>query len=283
MSYQMLQAIAEFRAKLDAGQVCVGAAITFDDPLVTDALGDSVDFFWIDTEHCLITAQTLAGHLLAARARGVPGLVRVPGSGTAFIKPVLDMGAEGIIVPQVRSAEEVRSLVSDCRYAPLGRRGYGPRVPSNYGRDGGDEYIARANQHLFVSVQIENAEAYAALDEIAAVPGLDSLVLGPADLASSLGHTNQPEHPEVVAALETIIHTARAAGLYVGSGMGLDADYACLMARRGVQWMQVGGDYDYMIAQMNQIASQVRSRVHSGRAADARTARPEQYKYERKS
>ncbi len=274
MSYEMLGAIAGFRAKLDAGQVCVGAAITFDDPLVTDALGESVDFFWIDTEHGILSPQALAGHLLAARARGVPGLVRVPGSATAFIKPVLDMGAEGIIVPQVRSAQEVEGVVSDCRYPPLGRRGYGPRVPSNYGRDGGDEYITRANQQIFVSVQIENADGYEALDEIAAIPGLDSLVLGPNDLAASLGHMNQLEHPDVVAAVEAIIRTARAAGLYIGSGMGADPDYACLMANRGVQWLQVGCDYNYIVAHTDQIGSQVRSGVARGRAADANAAHP---------
>ena len=264
MSYRMFEAVAKFRAKLDAGQVCLGAGITFDDPLVTDALGDSVDFFWIDTEHCLMNPRTLIGHLLAARARGVPGIVRVPGSSAAIIKPVLDSGAEAIIVPQVRSAEEVRRVVSECRYPPLGRRGYGPRVPSNYGRDGGSDYIARANRELFVSVQIENTEALGALDEIVSIAGLDSVALGPWDLAGSLGHSNEPQHPEVVAAIETIIRKTRAAGLYVGSGMGLDPDYARVMVGRGVQWLQVGGDCDFLVNQMDQIASQVRSSRATG-------------------
>jgi len=261
MSYRMLEAIAKFRAKLDAGRVCLGAGITLGDPLVTDALGDSVDFFWVDNEHCLMSAESLNGHLLAARAHGVPAIVRLPGSSVEAIKPVLDSGAEGIIVPQVRSAQEVRDVVGNCRYPPLGRRGYGPRIPSNYGRDGGAEYIARANRDLFVSVQVENAEAFGALDEIVSVPGLDSVVLGPWDLAASLGHPNEPEHPEVAAALKTIIEKARGAGLYVGSGMGADPDYACLMAKRGVQWLQLGGDYDYIISQVGQITAQVRSRL----------------------
>lgn len=275
MSYQMLRAVGEFCAKLDAGQVCVGAGITFDDPLVTDALADSVDFFWIDTEHALITPQALAGHLLAARAHGVPGLVRPPGSDSAFIKPVLDTGAGGIIVPQVRSAEEVRRIVSDCRYAPIGHRGYGPRVPSNYGRSGGDDYITYANEELFVSVQIENAEALGAIEEIAAVPGLDSLVLGPSDLAASLGHMNQLEHPDVLTAIDRIVHTAQAAGLYIGSGMGADPDYACLMANRGIQWLQVGCDYSYLVAHMDQIGSQIQSCLARGQATDASTTHPE--------
>ena len=179
--------VAAFRAKMAAGDICIGASITLTDPHATDALGDSVDFFWIDLEHSMMSAEALGGHLLAAKARSKPALVRVPGSGTPFIKPVLDAGADGIIVPQVRSTAEVQDVVNSCRYPPLGERGYGPRVPSNYGRDGGDTYIERANREIFVAVQIENAQAFAALDEILAITGLDSIALGPWDLSASLG------------------------------------------------------------------------------------------------
>ena len=108
--------IVAFRSKIAAGAICIGASITLIDPRVTDALGDSVDFFWIDMEHSLMSPEAVHGHLLAAKTRGVPALVRVTGSATPFIKPVLDAGADGIIVPQVRSAEEVQQIVADCRY-----------------------------------------------------------------------------------------------------------------------------------------------------------------------
>ena len=99
-------------------------------------------------------------------------------SGTPFIKPVLDAGASGIVVPQVRSVEEVQQVVADCRYPPLGQRGFGPLIPTNYGRDGGDvEYAERANAGIYVSVMIETAEALDALDQIVAVPGLDGVVI----------------------------------------------------------------------------------------------------------
>jgi 2-dehydro-3-deoxyglucarate aldolase/4-hydroxy-2-oxoheptanedioate aldolase len=256
-------AIAAFRAKMASGEVCIGASITLTDPHTTDALGDSVDFFWIDLEHSVMSPEALAGHLLAARARNVPALVRVTGSGTPFIKPVLDAGADGIIVPQVRSAQEVQQVVNDCRYPPWGQRGYGPRVPSNYGRDGGSAYIERANREVFVAVQIENVEALHALDEILAIQGLDSLVLGPWDLSASLGRLGEVEHPAVVAALETVIARTRAAGLFIGSGMGTDANYAAKMARRGVQWLQVGDDCGYMIMAMDQIVSSVQRQWRS--------------------
>jgi 2-dehydro-3-deoxyglucarate aldolase/4-hydroxy-2-oxoheptanedioate aldolase len=257
----MGKAITNFRDKLKAGYICLGPGITLTDPLVTDALGDSVDFFWIDLEHSLMSPEALNGHLLSARARGVAALVRVTGSSMPFIKPVLDAGADGIIVPQVQSAEEVRQVVRDCHYPPLGTRGYGPRVPSNYGRDGGSEYITSANENIFVAVQIETMGALEAIDDIVAIPGLDSLVIGPQDLSGALGLLGDVEHPKVVAAIETIIKKARDAGLFVGAGMGTEPDYAYIMAKRGVQWLQVGGDFGYLIAFMDELTSSVRSRI----------------------
>jgi len=256
-----LEAIARFKERLKAGNFCLGVAITLSDPLVTDALGHSVDFFWIDLEHTAKSPEVLNGHLLAARARGVPALVRVASSDTAFIKPVLDAGADGIVVPQVRSVAEVEQVVSNCRYPPLGRRGYGPRVPSDYGRDAGTDYVERANRNVFVAVQIETVEALEAIDDILAVPGLDSLVIGPWDLSGALGHFCDVEHPEVVEAVKTIVAKARVAGCPVGAGMGLDVDYAAVMVERGVQWIQLGEDYSYLIRCVEQTAAAVRSRV----------------------
>lgn len=256
-----MQAIEAFREKMKAGTVCIGAGVTFSDPLVTDALGDSADFIWIDMEHSPTSAEALTGHLLAARARSVPSIVRVQHSSTPFIKPVLDAGADGIVVPQVRTAQEVRRAVEDCRYPPLGRRGYGPRVPSNYGRDRVADYVDRANKNIFVAAQIETVEALESLDEILKVPTLDSIVIGPWDLSAALGILGDVENPRVVEAIKTIVGKTRKAGLFIGAGMGPSAEYACTMADRGIQWLQVGGDYGYMIACMDQITARLRQHL----------------------
>ena len=250
-----MEAIAKFRANLQAGRTCLGAGITFSDPLVSDALCDSADFLWIDLEHSPMSPEVLNGHLLAARGKHVPALVRVGAGITPLIKGALDAGADGIIVPQVRTVEEVRQAVDDCRYPPLGRRGYGPRVPTGYFRNGGRAFTEQANQAIFTAVMIETAEALAALDDILAVPGLDSIVIGPSDLSFSLGVLGDVEHPKVVAAIELIVAKTRAAGRFVGAGMGPDANYACTMARRGVQWLQVGSDCGYMYSYLDLIRS----------------------------
>lgn len=258
---QQPSAMGAFRARLGSGKPAIGASITFSDPLVSDALAGSSDFLWIDTEHNAQSPEALNGHLLAARARGCAALVRVPASGAAFLKPVLDAGAEGIIVPQVRGVAEVREVVSDCRYPPQGRRGYGPRVPSNYGRIGTDPVVEQANREVFVAVMIETREALDEIDAIVKVPGLDSVVVGPWDLSGSLGMLGKVDHPTVVSAMERIISAARAAGIWVGAGMGADPVFGLTMIRRGVHWIQLGGDFSYLVLAMDQLTARVRKEL----------------------
>lgn len=257
----MFDPVTRFRERLAQGQVLAGPGIYLTDPQASEALADSFDFLWLDMEHSPMSMEALRGHLLVARAKQKPALVRVAGSDTPSIKSVLDAGAHGIVVPQVRCVEEVKRVVADCRYPPAGRRGFGPLIPTNYGRSAGPEYVAAANAQLFVSVMIETAEAVEAIDQIVAIPGLDSVVLGPWDLSGSLGLLGEVGHPRVVAALEKVIASARAAGLSVGSGMPADPDFAALQVRRGVQWLQLGGDCGYLVAHAEQLSSQLRQRL----------------------
>ncbi|MDA1052891.1 MAG: aldolase/citrate lyase family protein [Planctomycetota bacterium] len=236
----------KFRDKMDSGQPCFGPGITFADPAITESIAPTADFVWIDLEHNPTDLQSMLGHLIAARACGTMAIVRVPSGELGWIKRVLDSGAEGIILPQAQSYEEVASFVSACRYPPLGTRGFGPRRPSNYGRIVGQEYLDSANRELFVVAQIETAGALHDIDRIVRIEGLDSVVVGPHDLSGSLGMLGQVEHPTVVEAIERIVRTARDAGLYVGMGMGASAEFAIKNAKIGVHWLQVGNDFEYM-------------------------------------
>lgn len=256
-----MEAMRKFREKLKSGQICIGSSVTFSDSAATEALCPYIDFLWIDMEHTALDMSAVQNHLIAARAGGVASIVRVPGSETSIIKPVLDSGTEGLIVPHVRSAEQVRQIVADCRYTPMGRRGFGPRRPSRYGHLPASQYIAEANRDLFVVAQIETAEALNELDEIVKIPGLDSLALGPNDLASALGYLNQLDHPKVVQAMETVIAKARGAGLFIGSGLDCDEQFAASLARMGVQWLQMGCDYHYLTYAMKTAIAGARSRV----------------------
>ena len=241
----LYQSINKFRQQLRSGRFCLGVGISLSDPAVTEALGRLTDFYWVDLEHTPIGLETLQAHLISARAVGVPAIVRVPGSEPWFIKRVIDAGAPGIIVPQVRSSEEVKRVIDACRYHPEGDRGYGPRRASDYGQDPG--YFTSANQDLFVSVQIEHIEAVRQLDEIVEVKGLDSIVVGPFDLAVSMGKAGQVGDPEVVSTIRRIVQTAKAKGLFVGMGGPANREYVLRAVEMGVQWLQSGIDFEYML------------------------------------
>jgi 2-keto-3-deoxy-L-rhamnonate aldolase RhmA len=258
----MTSHIVQFRDKLSAGKVCFGPCITFTDPAVSEALAGSADFLWIDLEHTAIGIESLLGHLLAARATQVPALVRVPSSELSLIKRVLDIGADGIIVPQICSVDEARSVVSACRYAPKGSRGWGPRRATEYGRISQEVHMANANEQLFVALQIENLQALENVAQIVRIDGLDSVVIGPFDLSASMGLPGQLAHPKVKAAMLKIVETAHAAGVWVGVGTAADLVQAREAVQMGVEWIQMGLDYAYMVQASDRFFEGVRSVNH---------------------
>ena len=232
----MFDPITRLKKRLGEGQILIGSGIYFTDPQASEALADSFDFLWYDMEHSGMSLEALRNHLMVARTKNKPTIVRVTASGTPFIKPVLDAGGS--------------------------QRGFGPLIPTNYGRDeGGADYAERANAGIYVAVMLETAEALEAIDEIVAVPGLDGVVIGPWDLSAALGLLGQVEHPTLVGAMEKIIARARAAGLSVGSGMPVDADFAAQQAGRGVQLLQVGGDIAYAIKSADQMVHAIHTKL----------------------
>jgi 4-hydroxy-2-oxoheptanedioate aldolase len=155
--------------------------------------------------------------------------------------------------------------VDDVRYAPVGRRGLGPVRPSDYGRRSAHEVVAESADEVFLAVQIETAEALDAVEEIAAVPGLDSLFVGPTDLSAALGVLGRFDHPELLAAVDRIVATARARGLSVGVGVG-SSELAAAMVRRGVQWVQLSGSDAYLWQRFEQLDAEVRAALTPDRA-----------------
>lgn len=259
----MICNIHKFREKLAAGELCLGPGVTFFDPSVTEGIAPSSDFVWIDLEHNPTSLESLLSHLIAARAGGVAALVRVPSLDIAWTKRVLDTGAEGVILPRSTSVEEVQQFVDACRYPNLGTRGFGPRRPTHYARFGGNEYLQHANEQIFVVAQIETVEALEQLDQIVAIPGLDSLVVGPNDLSGSMGMLGQIQHPRVLDAIRQIAETAHAAGLHVGLGMGATLDYALEVRNLGIDWIQCGNDFEYMIRFADQLYGSIREQLDS--------------------
>lgn len=253
-----------FRAKIARGQVCYGSYITCTDATITEALTAVSDFVWIDTEHNALSLETVQAHLMATRGSETATLVRVPWNDPVLIKPVLDIGADGVIVPLVRTVDDVRRAVAACRYPPEGMRGFGPRRASGYGRLWGPDYCRLANETVIVVVQIEHIDAVNNLDGILAVPGLTSIVLGPQDLAGSMGHMGQPTHPEVLAVMEHVIARTRQTNVWASISIGGGPDDFAGWVGRGVQWIGLSGDVYYVLAGARALTEQTRARLGAG-------------------
>jgi 2-dehydro-3-deoxyglucarate aldolase/4-hydroxy-2-oxoheptanedioate aldolase len=258
-----MSTLSSFQEKISQGQACLGTAITLSDPTVTEALTNVLDFVWIDMEHTPMSLETVQSHVMATRGTKTTPLVRVAWNDPVLMKPVLDLGAAGIIVPLVRTVADVERAVAACRYPPEGIRGFGPRRASNYGRESGPEFCRQANESVMTIVQIEHVDALENLDEILSVAGLTSVVVGPNDLAGSLGHMGDTGHPAVKQAIETVISKAQDRGVPMGLAIGGEVEDLTRWIDRGVCWLAISADFRFLLQSVTQLAEGVRGHRQS--------------------
>jgi 2-keto-3-deoxy-L-rhamnonate aldolase RhmA len=235
------------RERLRSEDFLVGTWLTLLDPVVPELLaGSGFDLFIADGEHGPVATSDLVQMLVATRAAQVPILYRVAANEPVRIMHALDSGASGVVIPQVRTVADVEKAVAWCRYPPVGLRGIAPRRPSNYGRQGAD-YMADANDALTCCVQIETHEALDVLDAILEVPGIDTILVGPNDLAASIGHTGRIDDPEVEEAIAHIIERARAHGIPAGAWTQ-SAAVARRRREQGFRWITLSADYGFIVS-----------------------------------
>ncbi len=205
---------ADFRRRLLAGEKQIGTLLTLPDPAVPELMRHlGYDWLFIDCEHGPFEA--LQAQAMLQGAHPVPCLVRVPSSDPVWLKKMLDIGPAGVIVPQVNSPEEAEAVVRACRYSPQGERGIGVGRAHGFGA-GFQDYLREANEAVTVVVQAEHIEAVRRIEAIAEVPGIDCILVGPNDLAASMGHLGELDHPEVVAAIARVRDCCRAKGIPLG-------------------------------------------------------------------
>jgi len=253
-----LENAIKLREKLQRGVVCVGSGVTFSDSTVTEALASILDFVWIDSEHGPLSIESVQGHVMATKGSDAAALVRVPWNDPVLIKPVLDVGAAGVIAPMVCTADEARRLVAACLYPPEGIRGYGPRRPSNYGQADSRALCQTANAAIMPIAQIEHINAVNNIEGILAVPGIASLLIGPNDLAGSMGHSGDPNHPDVQRAIDTVVAAARKKRIFVGMGVTDDPKSAESLIKKGVSWICIAPDFMLLLKAANQFVVAIR-------------------------
>jgi len=231
----------EIKRRLRSGGIVYSAWLTFGSPAVAEVIaGYGFDVLMVDMEHTSIGLETLEA-VIAAVGRWDPvTIVRVPGHDPTFIKRCLDVGIDGIMAPQVMDAEQARRVVAATKYPPVGMRGYGPRRTSDFFRD--PDYFANANDRTFAMLQIEHHAAAERAEEIAAEPGIDVLCLGPADLALSCGHLDDPSHPSVTGAIDRVFAAAAASNLPVCMGRYEKAEDQPALVARGARFVIASDD-----------------------------------------
>lgn len=199
------------------------------------------EFVLLDLEHTGYSLERMRSVVAAARASEITVLVRVPDAAYDLIARTLDLGAHGVMVPTVESPDEARLIADSARFPPRGRRGVGLIHRSDWRDDGLPATLARIDDETIVLVQIETAAGVEAVEDIAAVDGIDLLWIGHFDLTTSLGIPGEFTSPVFEAAVERVLAAGRANGKPVGILAGNAAE-AVGHAARGFGTIAVGMD-----------------------------------------
>jgi 4-hydroxy-2-oxoheptanedioate aldolase len=218
------------------------------DPWLAEVIGwAGFDCIWFDMEHRAVGYDAIDPIALACRARNIDLMVRIRKTGYAEPMGVLEFGANGIMVPHCRSAEEARRYVEWTRFPPQGRRGFdGAGADACYALAEPLEYMRQANQQVFLTLQVEDREAVDRIDEIAAVEGFDLLFIGPADLSLSYGVPMQSNHELVQEAIRRVAKAAARAGKWWGMPVG-SPDEAQRMIDLGARLIACGSDHMLLV------------------------------------
>lgn len=180
------------------------------------------DYFFLDMEHSCFSLETLSDYVMASRAANIPMIVRpmTRSSHIALSRP-LDIGASGLLVPQIQSEQEARNVVQWTRYQPLGERGMAlERQHTHFEGGKAVETMASLNEEVLIALQIEHREAVDNLEAILSVPGIDVAFVGPSDLSASLGKPGRADDPVVVQAIEKVIEVCNRHGVIPGIHTG---------------------------------------------------------------
>ena len=193
------------------------AWVSYSHPSITETFAKAgFDFIAIDMEHSTISLSEGQRIIAACQSEGVPCLPRPVSHSNDFIKPLLESGADGILIQMVNTADEVKNLIKNIKYPPVGIRSYGVSRAQSYGFDF-NEYITKWNQTSSFIIQVESIEAVNNIEKLLAFDEIDAVMVGPYDISGSLGVPGQLDHPKVIDASKKVIKACEKYGKSCGT------------------------------------------------------------------
>ncbi len=213
----------KLKKKIIEGKAGFGVISPTKDPTIVEYIGLlGFDYYMIDGEHGSISISDVSHLIRACELTGCTPLARIRSVDSKLILQYMDAGIMGVMMPSIDSTDDVKKLVDAIKYPPMGQRGLGPVRAADYfmGSLSQGEYVKYANEQTLVLPQVESMECVRNLEAICQIDGVDGFIIGPRDLAMSMGYYDGPGHPEVKKMLDEIFQTIRASGKFFGTVAG---------------------------------------------------------------
>lgn len=249
----------DLRSKIRDGEVVLHAMLRLPEPAIAEimALG-GVDYITVDNEHFGFNDETIQNIIRAAAIHGVPCMVRVTNLEPEYISRVMDMGAIGVLAPQVDSYEQALQVVRAVKFAPVGTRGFCPisRAASyGYGIEPA-AYAEEMNRKTIVCLMIESKAGIEDLDRILTLDEIDCISVGPSDVSNSYGYPGQIDHPVVKAAIDGARKAVLASGKAL-CGLSGTPEKALMELKEGSRGLLIGSDLQILTAGFETIVQEV--------------------------
>ena len=250
--------LSRVRAAWSRGEAALGAVLTMPSIQMAQAIA-RMGFDWVvvDMEHYPMDARDVHETIAAMGGADVTPLVRVHWNEHWLAKPALDAGALGIVFPMIRNRQEAEAAVAAVRYPPQGVRGWGPTYAQLRWNLGLEEYARLANEAIVTVALIEHGDAVRNIRAIAETPGLDVAFIAPSDLAATLGHLGDPQHPEVRQAIVEIERNVPETDAVLG-GVALSPETATQMIERGYRFLNLGSDVSLLRGAASSLLDSIR-------------------------
>jgi 2-keto-3-deoxy-L-rhamnonate aldolase RhmA len=247
--------------RVDAGELVLCLALvqarTPDIPMMAAACG--FDAIYVDLEHTAASLETASMLCSAALGSGLFPLVRVPSHDHQYMTRAIDTGALGVIVPHVNTPAQARQIVDTCRFPPVGHRSIvGPNPATGYRPMKPTEVVEYLDRHTVLAAMLETPEAIASADAIAAVPGLDMLLIGTHDLTMEMGILGQFRHPRFAEAMLAAAAACRAHGKIMGVAGIRDLELLGELVAQGVRFISAGTDSGFFMEAASAHAARLR-------------------------